>query len=207
MLNCAYFNPILTIPAAQLVYLNKPDVVYSISWVQQIRLSANGYKRSALTTMQIHHSSASDFSFWIPPLHPLSTNAQFINIVLSLLSSSSFSPNTLRDREILRQLPKWQVKWEQEALKGPVAMETARGDQIACAVVRWTAYSTPQTKGHFTSITAHNRQPITLNLFAIFVQRSDACVHLGLQSEQYTLHTKLENAGREKNWWHLQRRS
>lgn len=64
------------------------------------------------------HLFSSTVSLWILPLHPLSTNAQFINIVLSLLSSSSsFFPNTLPDREILRQLPKWQVKLEQEALE------------------------------------------------------------------------------------------
>jgi len=48
----------------------------------------------------------------------------------------------------------------------------------------------PETKGHLTSITAHNPQPIGLDVIAIFVQRSDGCVHLGLWNTQCTFHPK-----------------
>lgn len=135
-------------------------------------------------------------TLWIVPLDPLSTNTQFINIVLSLSSSSSFFPNTLRDREILRQLPKWQVKWEQEALEreGCHGNHARRSDYMRIGQVNLQPYciqrpgSTRQTKGHLTSITAHNPQPIRLDVIAIFVQRSDGCVHLGLWNTQYTFH-------------------
>ncbi len=85
-------------------------------------------------TINICFPAPSPFEFY---LSIYCTNAQFINIVLSLLSSSSFSPNTLPDRDILRQLPKWQVKWEQEALErdgchgnGARGSDYMRGGQV-----------------------------------------------------------------------------